>query len=155
MNLKITVTASIFHKDKLLLIKHKRTGKWLFVGGHAKPNETLDETLKREVKEEVNLDIKFLEEYKYYENMSFENNFKELPKPFYIHARNSKDHRKMNFDFVCIAKNIDKLKILEEELDGFKWFTKEDIKNSKELWDPIKILAIRAFDVYRSWTQNN
>ncbi len=149
--LKTTVTAFIFHNGKLLLIKHKRTGKWLHVGGHAEENETLDETLEREIKEEVNLEVKFLENYTHYEKVSSDNGFKELPRPFYIHARDSGDHRKMSFDFVCVAENIDNLKILEDELDGYKWFTKEEIRNSSELWEPIRILALKAFEVYEKW----
>ena len=152
LKLKTTVTAFIFHDDKLLLIKHKRTGKWLHVGGHAEENETLDETLEREIKEEVNLKVKFLEEYDYFEKTSSDNDFKELPRPFYIHVRNSGDHRQMSFDFICIAENIDNLKILEEELNGYKWFTKEEIQTSPELWETIKILALKAFEVYDKWT---
>ena len=151
LKLKTTVTAFIFHNNKLLLIKHKRTGKWLHVGGHAEENETLDETLEREIKEEVNLEVKFLEKYNHYEKVPSDNGFKDLPKPFYIHVRNSGDHRKMSFDFVCVAEQIDDLKILESEVDGYQWFTKEEIQNSKELWEPIKILALKAFGVYDKW----
>ena len=152
MQLKTTATAFIFHENKLLLVKHRKMNQWIHVGGHAEADETLDEALEREVKEEVNLDIKFLEEYKHYENVPSEGGFKELPKPFYIHAVNVKDHRKMSFDFICVAENIDNLKIQDEELDGHKWFTKEEIQNSPELWEPIKILALKAFEVYEKWT---
>jgi len=74
-----------------------------------------------------------------------------LPKPFYIHVRNSGDHRKISFDFVCVTENIDSLKILESELDGYKWFTKEEIQKSKEIREPIRTLALKAFGVYTNW----
>jgi 8-oxo-dGTP diphosphatase len=145
--LKTTVTAFIFHDNKLLFVKHKKLGKWLHVGGHVEENEALDEALEREIKEEVNLKVKFLEEYGY-QKASSKHVFKELPRPFYIHKRDSEDHRKMSFDFVCVAKNTRGLKILAEELDGYKWLSEYEIKNSKELWKPIKLLALKAFEVY-------
>ena len=106
------------------------------------------------MKEEVNLNIKFLEEYNHYEKVPPKDDFKELPRPFYIHVKNSKGYRKMSFDFICVAENINKLKILENELKGYKWFTKEEIQNSTELWKPLKVLALKAFDVYNEWLLN-
>jgi 8-oxo-dGTP diphosphatase len=145
--LKTTVTAFIFHDGKLLLVKHKKIGKWLHVGGHVEENEALDEALEREIKEEVNLKVKFLEVYNY-QKASPKHGFRELPRPFYIHKRDSGSHRKMSFDFVCVAENIRGLKILTAELNGYKWLSEEEIKNSKELWEPIKLLALKAFEVY-------
>jgi 8-oxo-dGTP pyrophosphatase MutT (NUDIX family) len=149
--LKTTVTGFVFHKNKLLLIKHKKSGKWLPVGGHAEENETLDETLHREIKEEVNLGVKFIEKYDYYGDISFGDGFKELPKPFYVHVKENNDHRRMSFDFVCICEDISNLKILESELDDFKWFSKEEIKTDSKLWDPVRVLALNAFQVYDNY----
>jgi ADP-ribose pyrophosphatase YjhB (NUDIX family) len=149
--LKTTVTAFIFHDKKLLIIKHKKTGKWLHVGGHVEKNETLDEALHREIKEEVNLDVTFLEEYNHSKSSE---DFKELPRPFYIHAKNYGNHRKMSFDFLCIAEKIDELRIQDEELEDFKWLTHEEVKNSAELWEPIQLLALKAFEVYNKWVQH-
>jgi len=155
LELKITVTAFIFYENKLLLIKHKKTDMWLHVGGHAELNETLDETLQREIKEEVNLEVKFIERYDHYEKVPFDNVFKELPKPFYIHTRNFRDHRKLSFDFVCVTDDISSLKILESEIDDYRWYTEEDLKNSKDILNPIKVLALKAFQVYDKWVYFN
>ncbi len=148
-----TVTAFIFHQNKVLLIKHKKIGTWLHVGGHVEENETLDEAVRREVKEEVNLDVKFIEEFGYLKNLNISNGFKELPKPFYVHVRNSNEnnHRKMSFDFVCVADKIKTLKIQKNEIDGFQWYSKSELKKSKELYEPVKILALKAFKVYDLW----
>jgi 8-oxo-dGTP pyrophosphatase MutT (NUDIX family) len=147
--LKTTVTAFIFHDNKLLFVKHKKLGLWLHVGGHVENNETLDEALEREIKEEVNLKVSFIENY-HYQKASPKHGFKELPRPFYIHKRDSGSHRKMSFDFVCIAKDIRGLKILASELEGYKWMSEEQVKKSKELWKPIKLLALKAFEIYNS-----
>ena len=46
----------------LLLFRNKKKndineGKWIGVGGHREPNETIDECAIREVKEETGLDV--------------------------------------------------------------------------------------------------
>ena len=50
----------------LLLFRNKKKndineGKWIGVGGHCEPNETIDECAIREVKEETGLDVHSLE----------------------------------------------------------------------------------------------
>ena len=50
----------------LLLFRNKKKndineGKWIGVGGHREPNETIDECAIREVKEETGLDVHSLE----------------------------------------------------------------------------------------------
>ena len=159
--LKTTVTGFVFHDNKLLLIHHKRDGRWFHVGGHAEENETPDEALRREVKEEVNLDIEFLEEFKHYEKLKAKgifkdlDGFKELPCPFYIHVKEipEKKCRKISYDFVCIAKEIENIKIQEDELNDYKWVTRKELEEF-ELWKPLKILALKAIDVYEEWLFN-
>ena len=75
----IVVAAWIFYEDKVLLIHHKKTGKWLPVGGHVNLGEHLLDALKREVKEEVNLDIDLLSPPSIVENTGYA---EELPLPF-------------------------------------------------------------------------
>jgi len=153
--LRQTVTGFVFYDGKLLLIKHKQTGHWFHIGGGVEANETPDEALLREVKEEVGLDVTFLEEFDHYAQLKSKglfkevDDFRELPKPFYVHTREFKDHRKLTFDFVCVAKT-NSVKIQKEEVDECKWFTKEEIKSFDKLWGPIKMLALKAFDVYES-----
>jgi 8-oxo-dGTP diphosphatase len=55
-------TDGIYEKDvKILLLKRNVKpfkGFWYVVGGHVEEEETLKEALKREFKEETNIDIK-------------------------------------------------------------------------------------------------
>ena len=53
----LTVGGYIIHNNKVLLIHHNKLNLWLPVGGHIDENETPDQALRREIKEEVNLDI--------------------------------------------------------------------------------------------------
>ncbi|MDN4078152.1 (deoxy)nucleoside triphosphate pyrophosphohydrolase [Paenibacillus polymyxa] len=57
------VTAAIIHNDGEFLITrrgpdNKLAGKWEFPGGKLEPNETLEECVRREIKEELRIDIK-------------------------------------------------------------------------------------------------
>ena len=54
----INVSGPVIIKDnKVLLIKDKKDFFWKFPGGQAEPNETLEQTCIREVKEELGIDV--------------------------------------------------------------------------------------------------
>lgn len=60
------VTAAIILKDNSVLIAQrapgdKLAGKWEFPGGKIEPRETPQECLKREIKEELDVDIEVLD----------------------------------------------------------------------------------------------
>ena len=62
---KVSQYVVILNKEnKALLLKTsektKIPNKWSFPGGHLKSNETIEDSLKREVQEETNLKIKIL-----------------------------------------------------------------------------------------------
>ncbi len=56
------VSARIVYEDKILLVYHKLLQKWLPVGGHIELDETPEEAIFREVKEECGLDIEVIGE---------------------------------------------------------------------------------------------
>ena len=53
-------------KGKILLVKHKKErggywqGKWICPGGELEPGEEIEQGIRREIKEETNLEIEFL-----------------------------------------------------------------------------------------------
>ena len=55
----VRVSAIILRGNKILLIHRKKNGEeyWVFPGGGVEDNETADEGILREVKEETNLDV--------------------------------------------------------------------------------------------------
>ena len=61
----VAVGAVIFNNEgKVLLVKRKNPpnkGSWAIPGGKVKYGETLEEAVKREIKEETNLDVKVKE----------------------------------------------------------------------------------------------
>lgn len=56
-----TASALVINKEKkVLLVNHRKLGVWLYPGGHIEANETPDEAVLREVKEETGLDVELI-----------------------------------------------------------------------------------------------
>jgi len=54
-NYDFAVSAFITHKERLLLLSHKKLNTWINVGGHIEANEDLEMALWREVLEETGI----------------------------------------------------------------------------------------------------
>lgn len=118
------VNAVIKNKDgsRFLVIKRKEgihAGKWAFPGGMVEKGETAEEALKREVKEEVGLDIakiiRKISEYEYNRNEdSINKKEKSRGQCFLASAKNSN---------VKIGKDI----------RDFKWATIEEFENLEHI----------------------
>lgn len=113
----VAITALIKNhaKDKFLIIKrHKNEiaypGKWAFPGGKVERGETVLETLKREVLEEVGLEIEDHKEFL----MDF-----TFIRPDDINV--------VGFCFEVIAKTNDVK--LADDFEDFKWITPEELSN--------------------------
>jgi 8-oxo-dGTP pyrophosphatase MutT (NUDIX family) len=52
-----SVAGAIIHEGKILLVRHKLLQKWQIPGGLQETGESIQETVKREIKEELNLDL--------------------------------------------------------------------------------------------------
>jgi len=58
-----TASALIIDEDnRVLLLHHKKLGVWLYPGGHVEKNETPDQAVLREVKEETGLEVEIIGE---------------------------------------------------------------------------------------------
>jgi len=49
---------AIIHDNKILLVKNKWSNKWFIPGGHQELNESIQDTVIREIKEELGLILK-------------------------------------------------------------------------------------------------
>ncbi|PIR48914.1 nucleoside triphosphate hydrolase [Candidatus Peregrinibacteria bacterium CG10_big_fil_rev_8_21_14_0_10_55_24] len=132
-----TATAFVVDsQNRTLLLKHRRLSRWMPPGGHIDPDETPEETARRECREETGLDVEIIGDA---QGDLFTRNPTEgqmLKKPIAMllenipasQERNEPAHQHM--DFVYLARPIDEgqmLTLAEEEGEEVRWFTREDI----------------------------
>jgi 8-oxo-dGTP pyrophosphatase MutT (NUDIX family) len=60
-----TVSAIVLHNDRVLLVEHRKSGTALPPGGHIEPGEDPVQALRREVREEVGIDVEILAEERF------------------------------------------------------------------------------------------
>ena len=105
----IEVVAGVIYKDDKFLIaqrnlKKAQGGLWEFPGGKVEKNETHEEALKREIKEEFNADIQV-------DKYIGEN----------VHHYPEKDIKLVFYKTTLLSEKID---LLEHE--DYRWITKDD-----------------------------
>ncbi len=146
MKTDLVVTGYIIHANKVLLVHHRKLDLWLAVGGHIDENETPDQALLREIKEEVGIDAEILS----VSDLPREGNVKyNLATPFYVNVHSVGDHDHCSLFYVCKAINPKQLKI-NNELKNFKWFTKNDL-NKDQIPANVKNEALKAFEIYNQF----
>lgn len=124
-----TVGALIFNNEgKIFLMKsHKWKGKYVIPGGHIKLGETIEEALKREVKEETGLKIRDIEFVSWQE---------------FIFGKSFWKKRHFIFlDYACKATS--KLVKLNSEAQEFVW-----VQVEKALKLPVEPYTRRAIEAY-------
>lgn len=145
MNLQLVVSGYAFSEGKVLLILHKKLGKWLPPGGHIDDGETPDSALKREFLEELNLNVRLLD----VNEVPNEGNIKEqLAVPFYVNVHNVGDHDHCCFFYLCEVEDPKKLKINEQEVIEAKWFSEEELSGVPP---DVRNIGLKAFEAYRSY----
>lgn len=124
----VAVTAVIKNKlgDKILIAKRNNNeimhpGKWTYPGGKLERGETLMDTLKREVLEEIGLEIE---------------DFKKLLQDYSFTRPDG--HHAVGFNFLVKAKGED-IKLCDD-LDDYKWVDLEEMSN----FDHIEGMEIAA-----------
>jgi len=121
-----TVVAGYLIKNyKVLLVHHKKLGKWLPFGGHIDDNETPDDALRREAREELGIEIEFLQ---YPEPRR--GNKKEYALPFYVNVHHiTEDHLHYCLFYLC-KLNSKKITPNLKELNTYGWFNRESLQGS-------------------------
>ena len=118
------VGAAIIKEDKVLVMQRSNQmtlpGMWEFPGGKVEANETEQEALIREIKEELSVTINILD---YINEASYDYEFGTVQLKVYT------------------AEIISGQIALEEHSDG-KWVTADELKNID--WAPVDIPAAKA-----------
>lgn len=127
---QFTATVYIIDGERVLLIRHKKLGKWLPPGGHIDPGETPPEAAKREALEETGLAVELVTQ----ENVWVDRwNAKSFERPYMCLLEEIPEHgdkpAHQHMDMIYVARPTGK-EIVENraETDGIGWFTLEEIE---------------------------
>jgi 8-oxo-dGTP diphosphatase len=113
----ITIKGLIVHKNKILVVKDSVGRRlWGLPGGLLEYNETLEDCLKREIKEEVNLDINVLKIH----NVS--SVYRD--KKFLFKDGRQLETRVIEIYYLC-EKLTDDIKF-DWEVEDYKWVSNEN-----------------------------
>lgn len=127
-------------EGKYLMVMHHKSDIWTTPGGHIDKGEPIHKAIKREIKEEFNMKIKFIGET----HDLWLDYITEVPTPvanYKIHYTSKKfgKVKKWEFIFHCELKawEIEKIKIQEDEIKKYHWFSPEEIMNLENIFPQI------------------
>jgi 8-oxo-dGTP pyrophosphatase MutT (NUDIX family) len=139
MHRHFTATAFVIDRnnERTLLLWHRRLKRWMPPGGHVDPDETPEETARRECKEETNLDVEIIGDAQEDVFRDNPNEGRLLKKPFALlleeippyPERGEDAHQHM--DFVYLARPIDEkqtLRLEDEAGTTLRWFTRKEVE---------------------------
>jgi 8-oxo-dGTP pyrophosphatase MutT (NUDIX family) len=132
---------------KVLLVHHKKFNKWTPPGGHMEENETPDQTVIREWKEELGMPVEVISDSDpVFEGTEID---KPIPVPFYMDLEKEffDSPRIGNYFFVRQTEAIGDIALQLEEVLEAKWFNAAEIENL-ETFDQVRALAKYALIHY-------
>lgn len=143
LNRTVTATVYIIYDNKVLLHMHKKHKSLFPIGGHMNSEELPEETAIREAYEEAGLDIELI------------NNQKSLGMTRVRQLNNSQytlleniGYAVENIDFIYFAlSETDSVNPQKGESKELYWFSKEDLMNSDNIKEHIKLMALEALEV--------
>jgi 8-oxo-dGTP diphosphatase len=146
MKIDLVVAGYLIHNDRVLLIHHKKLDTWIPPGGHIEENETPDDAVRREFREELNLNVEILNR----NDIPNEGNITEqLTVPFYVNIHNVGDHEHCCFFYLCVPRNPGEIRINRKELNDSGWFSLEDLEKDHVPPD-VRNIAKKAFEMFYS-----
>ena len=145
-----TATGLVFNENgQILMLLHKKLGKWLPPGGHVDENEIPCTAVVREVLEETGIKVQVLSSARL---LGFsEETAAELPLPLRIilcDVEGTGQHNHIDLLYLCRAINTD-ISPQETEVDGIGWFSPEDAMKLDTFEDVIKSIEL-AVSLYGS-----
>ncbi|MDB4977879.1 MAG: (di)nucleoside polyphosphate hydrolase [Candidatus Peribacteria bacterium] len=137
-----TATAIVIDSRKrVLLLWHKRLGRWMPPGGHVDANELPEDAARRECKEETGLDIELASDHQPNVFETSDHEGRLLRKPYLLlleHIPASPERGEpfhQHMDFVYLARPLceeQALQCEQTEAEDLRWFTWNDISEMDE-----------------------
>lgn len=113
------VAGILFDGKKILLVTKPGLGFWQFVQGGIESEETNEEAISREIKEETGI-----KDFKIIKKLSGTHKWDWVPE---LQKRKGFRGQQQSFMFVNVEPN-QKIKLQKEELEDYKWVLPEEIK---------------------------
>lgn len=134
---------------KMLMVYHRKLGRWAAPGGHIEPNETPIDAMRREVEEETGIKI----------DRIYDNHWSGYPpecgkeesqmaKPYVMlyesipKTAKAPAHYHMDFIFLCEANERQTMTGQELEVSDLRWFTWQEILEI-DTFDSVKKFATK------------
>src|SRR4030042_3704937 len=130
---EICARAIIKNKGRVLACWHKEKKYYFCPGGHVKFGETAKAALARELKEELDVEVKKMSLFGVFENIYMERKDK--------HPQHRGLHHEINFVFNVVAKKI-KDKSLEDHID-FIFMDSKKFRKAKVM--PVSLKKLTKF----------
>ncbi len=147
MAYKYMAVGYLMKNGKVLLNHHKKFNKWTPPGGHMEEDETPDQAVIREWKEELGLDVCVLPAIESF--FKGDSNATPVPMPFYIDLERE-GFQVPHLGFYFYVKLLDEnqvINIQESELYDAKWFSKEDLP-TLPTFDQVRVLSEYVINNY-------
>jgi 8-oxo-dGTP pyrophosphatase MutT (NUDIX family) len=143
-----TTVAVIVHKNKVLLVYHKKLKKWLFVGGHIELDEDPEQALFREIKEECGLEVEVHGNKP--EHHTKGRRYLFAPTYLDIHPI-TENHSHIGMVYFAKAAS-DTVTLAEREHDEIRWFTDIELDDPGYLiQEDIKFYAREGLRYLSKW----
>jgi len=123
---------------KFVLVRHNKKDYWTLPGGHVEEWEDVYKAIKREIKEELNLEIKII-----WKKLGLNlESIKERPAPictYKLDFENEKWKRIKKLEYIFLSEiKSGEIKIQDDEIEEYKFFTKEEILNLENTFTQFK-----------------
>ncbi len=117
------VSVFIVHKDKVLLIYHKKYNEWLPIGGHIELDEDPEQALYREIREESGLKVKILSTAPKINHKGV----KPIPAPDFVDVHTIGGHHK-HIAFIYFGVSAtSRVKLHTREHREFRWLSEKGL----------------------------
>lgn len=142
-DLDFTVSVFIVHDETVLLVHHRKLGRWLPVGGHIEIGENPEQAALREAWEESRLEIELVgaRPPREFPGTTI------LTAPSYLDVHDiSGDHRHIGLIYFARAETGE-VRLAESEHHDIRWFSRADLADPAfAVPDAIQFYAGEALD---------
>jgi len=104
--------------DHFLLVEHRNAGLWLPTGGHVEPDESPKEAARREAREELGIEPRFLSG-----EPLFTTSTETVGK--------TAGHTDISLWYVVLHPRSDKLQFDKDEFESIRWFHRDELPSSQ------------------------